>query len=313
MDSDDPKLSLTALIVEVASSRGPADQLLSALHGGGETAADAVSAVLDHAIDVLEDVSRSSPRKSRKVVRSLLESVEELSESVDGVWCDSVSRCKLDRLEALAGQAMAVQALQPDGPDDCIEIVSSLMQSLSESGSVAVQCESVLAVDAESDESTRLGALECVRALSPASLGSVSESEASLFDVLKGHLCGSEATLSCEERLSCLLSLFVLGCRNGVSVVGRVDVLEPLMATMGTSTASLGTAVGSGSVDDALRVCSAAFLCGNGLVGYEAAVKSSPDMRAPLEKRVMEWLKPYFGGVAKAFSAESFGNVIADV
>eukprot|EP01045_Picozoa_sp_COSAG04_P031501 COSAG04_NODE_5849_length_1473_cov_6.774381_1_plen_463_part_01 len=79
------------------------------------------------------------------------------------------------------------------------------------------------------------------------------------------------------------------------------------------SVASLGAAVASGGIDDALRVCSAAHLCGWGLVSYEAGVKSPPDVRAPLEKRFLEFLKPYLGGVVKEFSAESFGKVIAEV
>ena len=136
-------------------------------------------------------------------------SAEVLAEGVDSAWCDGVSRCKPDRLEALASRVMAVQALKPDtAGTDSATIVSSLLQSLRESGSVVVQCESVLAVDAGSDESARLGALQCVRGLSFENSGVVSESEASLFGVLKDHLCGD--TLSCEEQLSRLLSAFVL-------------------------------------------------------------------------------------------------------
>ena len=39
MDGDDPKASLTALIVETTSRRGPSERMLSALQVGGETAA----------------------------------------------------------------------------------------------------------------------------------------------------------------------------------------------------------------------------------------------------------------------------------
>eukprot|EP01045_Picozoa_sp_COSAG04_P027049 COSAG04_NODE_3884_length_2450_cov_5.538069_1_plen_816_part_11 len=313
MDGDDPKTSLIALIVELASSRGPADRVLSALTTGGETAADALSAVLEHAMGVLEQLSASSPRKSRRAIRDLLDSVEELSDSVDEEWCDDVSRCSSERLEALASQIVAVQGLLADqAASECVSLVSSLLEAIRECGSVVVQCESVLAVDAGSDESARLGALECVRGLSPASLGHVSGSEASLFGVLKDHLC-SEGTLSFEQQLSCWLSAFVLGCRNGVSLVARVDVLETLVAAMDMSVASLGTAVGSGGLDDALHVCSAAHLCGWGLVGYEAAVKSPPDVRAPFEKRFLALAKTYIGGVAKALSAESFGKAIVQV
>ena len=91
MDGEDPKASLIALIVEVASSRGPAEQLSSALQAGGEAAADTLSAVLEHAMDVLEQLSVSSPRKSRRAMRDILDSVEELSDTVDEDWCDGVS------------------------------------------------------------------------------------------------------------------------------------------------------------------------------------------------------------------------------
>ena len=90
MDGDDPKSLLIALIVEVASSRGPADKLLSALKPGGETAMDALAAVLDHAMDVLEQLSVSSPRKSRKAVRELLERVEFLVKLGEVVHVPSV-------------------------------------------------------------------------------------------------------------------------------------------------------------------------------------------------------------------------------
>eukprot|EP01043_Picozoa_sp_COSAG02_P076406 COSAG02_NODE_16212_length_1104_cov_0.778109_1_plen_340_part_01 len=152
-----------------------------------------------------------------------------------------------------------------------------------------------------------------MRGLSTASLDSVSESEASLFGVLKDHLCGeTDSALICEERLACWLSLFVLGCRNGVSVTARVDVLEAVVAGMQESVESLGAAVVEGSMAEELRVCSAAHLCGWGLVGYESGVKCSPDIRGPFEKCWMRVVRPYLGTAAKAF-AESFGRVIARV
>ena len=253
MDGDDPKASLIALIVELASNRGPSERVLSALTTGGEAAADALSGVLDHAMDVLEQLSVSSPRKSRRAVRDVLESVEELSESVDEVWCDGVSRCSSDRLEALASCVMAVQRLAADqAVSDCVSLVSSLLEVLDECGSVAVQCESVLAT--KSDEAARLDALECVRGLSWDHLESVSASEASLLGLLKDHLSGRHSELSCEERLSCWLALSVLGCRNGVAVVVRVDVLEPAMTALSGAVWSLADAFESDGMHGELRL-----------------------------------------------------------
>ena len=285
MDGDDPTASLIASIVEAVSSRGPADQLSAALTVGGDAAAEAVSGVLDHALDLLEQASVSSPRKSRRPIMELLESVEEMLEAVDGAWCDGVSRCGADRLRSLAADLSTVQGLRPADavPSDAASAVSSLLVSLRECGSVAVQCESVLSPGAESDEGARLCALECVRELSPAALGGVSEPEASLFDVLKAHVCGAESDLSCEERLSCWLSLFVLGCRNGVAVVGRVEVLELAISGSQSSVISLAAAVASGAMDDPLLAAVATHLSTT-LVAWEAPCKAPPDLRALLEK-----------------------------
>eukprot|EP01045_Picozoa_sp_COSAG04_P026795 COSAG04_NODE_3792_length_2526_cov_2.772147_1_plen_808_part_10 len=315
LEGDNPKAALVALLLEHAakraSSSGGEDAMLAIVTAGGETAADALTAVLDHAMDALEQLSVTSPRKSRKSILEQMESVEEVLELVDNAWCDGVSRCGSERLEALVSHVLAVQVLQPDEVGvGCVPTVSSLVESLIECGSVVVQCES--AFGAGLDEATRLGALECVRGLSPANLGHVSGSEASLFGALTNHVC-SDDTLSCEEQLSCWLALFVLGCRNGMSVVARVDVLDSLVVASETPLASLGAAVAAGSINDALRVCSAAHMCGWGLVVYEAGTKSPPDIRASHGKRMMELVKPYFGVVGKAFSTQSFAKVITEV
>ena len=58
MLDDDAAASLIDLIVDVVSRRGPTDRLLSTLVGGGTEAADALLPALDHAMDVLEHLSR---------------------------------------------------------------------------------------------------------------------------------------------------------------------------------------------------------------------------------------------------------------
>ena len=213
MDGDDPKGSLIALIVEVVSQRGPSDRLVSVLTAGGDAAAETISAVLDHALDVLEQLSVSSPRKSRKSVLELMEEVEEVLEAVDGAWCDGVSRCGSDHLQELVACLLATQTLGLGA--ESVDAVSGLLDSLRECGSVAVQCESVLR--AESDGSARIRALECVRALSSTHQQTASALEASLLGALKDHLCSSTGALDCEESLSCWLALAVLGYRCGES------------------------------------------------------------------------------------------------
>eukprot|EP01045_Picozoa_sp_COSAG04_P020655 COSAG04_NODE_2136_length_4725_cov_8.089710_5_plen_950_part_01 len=313
MDSDDPKAALVALVAEIASRRGPSERMASALAAGGETAAEAVSGALGNALDVLEQASVSSPRKSRRPIMELMESLEELLEAADGGWCDGVSRCGADRLGSLASAVLAVQGLRlgaaGDALSDAVPAVSSLLELLRECGSVAVQCESALSMGGESDEGVRLRALACVRGLSTAHLETVSVSEASLFDALKGHLCGPESELSCEERLSCWLSLFVLGCRNGVSVCARVAVVES-MEELCASVTLLASAVGSSDMDGELRACSAAALFCLGIL-WESGSKCPPDVRADVEKSVLRKLKSVLGAIEKAHTAASAGKVIA--
>ena len=73
MDADDAKSAVIGLIVAIESSRGPADRVVSSLEaGGGEPCVETLSGVLDHAMSVLEHLSVSCVRKSRKAVRVLL-------------------------------------------------------------------------------------------------------------------------------------------------------------------------------------------------------------------------------------------------
>jgi hypothetical protein len=88
--NDDPKEALRVLIVEMQRSRGPRDRILTCLQGGGEPAAEMVRGVLEHASDVLDEHTASSPRKARKALVFLLERMEAASELVDAAWCDGL-------------------------------------------------------------------------------------------------------------------------------------------------------------------------------------------------------------------------------
>ena len=186
MDGTDPKASLVAAIVDVVAQRGPTDCLLSALTVGGENSADVVCSALDHAMDVLEALSVSSPRKSRKSMLELMESVEELAETVDADWCDGVSRCSSDRLAALASCLSSLRARLAAG--NPASVVSSMLDTLRGCGDVSVQCAAVLSSGSESDADARMTSLLCVRQLPPSRLDSVCRAEASLFTMLLGHV-----------------------------------------------------------------------------------------------------------------------------
>ena len=70
----------------------------------------------------------------------MMESVEEVCELMDAAWCDGVSRCSMERLDALASCVVATQSLVCDKPgSESVMVVSSLLQSVRECGSTVVQ------------------------------------------------------------------------------------------------------------------------------------------------------------------------------
>eukprot|EP01043_Picozoa_sp_COSAG02_P074068 COSAG02_NODE_14664_length_1250_cov_1.370113_1_plen_295_part_01 len=137
-DADDPKAALVELLLRVGarSSSGsdggnaaylpddessttvtlpselaPVEQMLSVLLGGGDTCADMVAAVLEHGMNVLERVSASSPRKTRRSLRDLSDRAEFVLESVDAEWCDGLSRCSEDEMRRLSSLLVSVRGL----------------------------------------------------------------------------------------------------------------------------------------------------------------------------------------------------------
>ena len=81
--------------------------------GGGEACVEMLSSVLDHALDVLEQLSASTPRKARRSMRDVCDRVEAVLESMDAEWCDGVSLCGHDELGRLSGLVVCVRGLSP--------------------------------------------------------------------------------------------------------------------------------------------------------------------------------------------------------
>ena len=231
MDADDGRSALIALIVSIESSRGPAERMVSALEGGGEASADIVVGVLDHAMSVLEHLSVSCARKSRKVIRALLERTEAISEVVDAEWCDGVSMCSVEDLRQLGSLLITAQGVSVAGAEasEVSSAVGALLEWMSRCGSVVVQSASTLmrshGDDGGMGRSALLGALESLRGLSESRLESVCADEAAAYEAVKSHLSGLESCVGAEVVSTCM-ALFTLGCRNGLSVCGTVDMVE---------------------------------------------------------------------------------------
>eukprot|EP01048_Picozoa_sp_COSAG05_P028783 COSAG05_NODE_9120_length_645_cov_0.722121_1_plen_176_part_00 len=155
MDADDVKAAVIDLIVIEETRRGPADRILSCLEAGGEACVELVSSVLDHAMDVLDQVSMSSPRKSRRSLRDVSDHAEAAIESLDSDWCDGVCRCGSDELEQLCSLLVSVRGLSSSsGVSETSDAVTVLLECLDRCGSVVVQSMAVLCGGSDASDSS---------------------------------------------------------------------------------------------------------------------------------------------------------------
>ena len=132
-----------------------------------------LSGVLDHAMDVLEELSVSTPRKARRSMRDVSDRVEAVLECVGAEWCDGVSHCGHDELDRLSGLLVCVRGLSSSsGASVASGVVIGAMECLDRCGSAVVQSVGVLCGSADDagggDGSGVLIALESLRGLSEA-------------------------------------------------------------------------------------------------------------------------------------------------
>eukprot|EP01046_Picozoa_sp_COSAG06_P021539 COSAG06_NODE_1624_length_8892_cov_3872.704424_2_plen_1157_part_00 len=309
MESADQKASLIGLIVDIESRRGPADHIRSCLEGGGEACAEMISDVLDHAMDVLEGLSVSSPRKYRKGLLETMEHVESVLEAVTVEWCDGVSRCGPDELEQLCSLLVSVRGLSSSsGVSSVSDAVTALLECLDRCGSVVVQSMAVLSGGSDASDSSSsssvLSALESLRCLSDERLNAVSADEAAAYEAVLGHLSGLDACAGDAVVSSCM-ALHTLGCRNGVALCGRVDALE----LAGAMVCRWLEYASSGGDDYAAAAAFGAF---NNLCGWEGGWKMASESRQPIEKAAVATAKSVFGTVSKVFTEQSARKMFAN-
>eukprot|EP01046_Picozoa_sp_COSAG06_P112565 COSAG06_NODE_59234_length_274_cov_54.177143_1_plen_90_part_11 len=90
---------------------------------------------------------------------------------------------------------------------------------------MAVLCGGSDASDSSSSSSSVLSALESLRCLSEGRLDGVDADEAAAYEAVLHHLSGMDGCAGVEFVSSCM-ALHTLGCRNGIALCGRVDVIE---------------------------------------------------------------------------------------
>ena len=84
LNSDDPKAALVDSIIDITAGRGLDDDTMLAVlvSGSGDAAAETLAAALEQAVGVLEQLSISSPRKSRKLLLEAMDRIETTLEVV---------------------------------------------------------------------------------------------------------------------------------------------------------------------------------------------------------------------------------------
>eukprot|EP01045_Picozoa_sp_COSAG04_P023830 COSAG04_NODE_2892_length_3413_cov_210.165661_2_plen_503_part_01 len=287
MDSDDPKASLIGLIMEVASSRGPTERIAFALQAGGDTAADALTAVLDHAIEAIDRHALSSPRRPRKPLMELMDRADSAAESIDAAWCDRVS-ADANGVEELSGHMAIVEGLDVASSDvsDAVSSVTSLLDCVNRCGSVVLRSTHVLSCNS-ADTDGRLAALESLCNLSEGRQAEINDGEVSAFGCVKELLRSLDLSSQCDECVPSCMALYTLGCRIGLSVCATEEMVD---LTRWVALCSMDAMLSGGGPQDA--ACAAHAL--SNMLWWEAPTKSSPDVRAPLDLLVQQVSKSQF-------------------
>ena len=114
------------------------EELLPLLQSGGDEAEDNLAAALEHALQVLEGLPMSTPRKARKAARALCERVETaLDDKVKGDLVRQLALCEVSELIPLATALVKVQGLRVG--ESGIECVEAFLDELSRCGDAVVE------------------------------------------------------------------------------------------------------------------------------------------------------------------------------
>ena len=142
LNSDDPKAALVDSIIDITAGRGLYDgtMLTVLVSGSGDAAAETLAAALEQAVGVLEQLSISSPRKSRKLLLEAMDRIEATLEVVDSEWCAGmISNCDRVELEHLSRAVVSVEALSSSSAvTEASDAVHELLSCVDRCGSVVV-------------------------------------------------------------------------------------------------------------------------------------------------------------------------------
>eukprot|EP01046_Picozoa_sp_COSAG06_P052970 COSAG06_NODE_9041_length_2005_cov_2.635887_2_plen_644_part_01 len=228
-------------------------------------------------------------------------------ELLDSDWCNGVSRCGYDELEQLCSLLVSVRGTtSSSGVSSVSDAALALLECLDRCGSVVVQSMAVLSGGSDASDSSSssvLSALESLRCLSDERLDGVSADEAAAYEAVLGHLSSMDACAGGEVVSSCM-ALHTLGCRNGIAVCGRADVLE-LTCAMICRWLEYASS-GGDDYEAAGAVGALQFLC-----LWECGTKISSESREAIEKAALATVKSALGTANKVFTEQGARKLFA--
>eukprot|EP01046_Picozoa_sp_COSAG06_P031864 COSAG06_NODE_3138_length_5802_cov_15.311766_3_plen_889_part_01 len=290
LDARDPKAELIELLLAHAAAAAARRAPAARAH-----AVEALPAALETAIGELDRLSAAAPRSVRRTVRDVVARAEAALDATmaDG-WADAVTRCGGGELARLAeATAAAEQITAGTAVPEAARRVSGLLDALDRCGSVVLQSVSALQ-GAGSDPAARAGALEALRGLRQERLDAVCPDEAAAYEAVKRHLSGLESCVGAEV-VSGFMALYTLGCRNGLSVCGRLGEVE-LGGDAGCRWLEYAAAGGD---DYAAGAATHALLA---LTGLECGPKIPSELRGPVEKSIVAVWRKLWATSGKAFT-----------
>jgi hypothetical protein len=313
-DTDDSKTALIELLLARHARLGASGEFLTLLSAGGEEASALVVSVLQHTSELLDVLSMSTPRRSRKAVLELLERTESACESVDVLFCDGVAKCGAIEVKGLACLLARVQELDVGAADaESMASVLELLDCLARCGSAVIQSLTVLREDDDRSEPDLLSSLQVLRQLSCQRLEAVSADEMAAAAAILHHF--RELTAADTTHVSACMALFTLGCRNGVDICASVEFVDGVGPAAVDKLQALPLAMAQSAGDgvvDALEAVAASSACF--LLIYEAVGKTRRNVNSLLDKSRSKAVSAFMGReTAKSFTSTEAYEMAAEV
>ena len=195
------------------NTSGSAEELVEVLKTGAEEAEIALATALEHALQALETLPASTPRKARKAARRICERVEAALEEVEGARAKQLSMCEATELLTLATLLCEVRGLAVgESGAECVEVMGTLLDELDRCCDAVVGASRLLLSTESSD---RMRGLTVLRGLERVVLAQPVEAEMAAAEVLVGLVVEAQSSQrSIDEQCATWMSLFALGLRN---------------------------------------------------------------------------------------------------